>query len=114
MVIELVVTRTDLERNKFVDVDDSLRDAGEVFAADEWLQAADKFVITIGWHISVMGFRIVFALSADAVENERHLAISKFKSLRCPARPAAKGIGTNRCKTWNLCSSRYFLEQKHR
>jgi hypothetical protein len=35
MVIELVVTRTDLERNKFVDVDNSLRDAGEVFAADE-------------------------------------------------------------------------------
>ena len=35
MVIELVVTRTDLERNKFVDVDNSLRDAGEVFAVDE-------------------------------------------------------------------------------
>jgi hypothetical protein len=48
MVIELVVTRTDLERNNFVDVDNSLRDAGTVFAADGWLQVADKFVITIG------------------------------------------------------------------
>jgi len=45
-----------------------------------------------------MGFLIVFALSADVVVNDRHLAISKFKSLRCPI-PAAKGIGTNRCKT---------------
>lgn len=35
MVIELVVTRTDLERNKLVDVDNSLRDAGKAFAADE-------------------------------------------------------------------------------
>lgn len=35
MVIELVVTRTDLERNKLVDVDNSLRDAGEAFAVDE-------------------------------------------------------------------------------
>lgn len=46
-----------------------------------------------------MGFRIVLALSDDVVVNERHLAISKFKSLRCPIPAAAKGIGTNRCKT---------------
>lgn len=110
LVIEFV-TRTDFERNKLSDVVSSL--SAVAGTCDEALAFADKLLIIIGWHISVIG-RIVFELSDDVV-NERHLAMSKFKSFRCPARPAAaKGNGTNRWSTWNLCSSRYFFEQKHR
>jgi len=123
LVIELV-TRTDLERNKLADVvvssfnavavvDDNdvaaaVADAAAVPAStaavvddedgDDGLQLADRFVIMIGWHISVMG-RVVLALSADLVVNDRHLAMSKFKSFRCAAKPGANGNGTNRCST---------------
>lgn len=48
MVIELFVTLTDLERNKFGVADNSLRCVEVEFVAEESLQAADKFVITIG------------------------------------------------------------------
>ena len=121
LVIELGM-RADFDRNKLADVDEEHVDdsslSGAVAAIPVgWFDGADdRFVITIGWQISVMGLRIVFALSAVAGVNERHLAMSKFRSGRCavPARPAAKGNGTNRCRTWNLCSSRYFFEQKHR
>lgn len=112
LVIELV-TRADLERNKFADVVSSLS-AVVGICVDDAFGFADRLLIIIGWHISVIG-RIVLALRAVDVVNERHLAMSKFKSFRCPARPAAaKGNGTNRWSTWNLCSSRYFFEQKHR
>lgn len=86
---------------------------------------ADILLITIGWQISVIGLRS----AVDGVK-ERHLAISKLRSGRwvdddvdvvvvvvaaaAPASPAANGNGTKRCNTWNLCSSRYFFEQKHR
>lgn len=112
LVIELV-TRTDLERNKFADDVSSFSAVVEGICEDDVLEPVDRLLITIGWHISAIG-RIVLALSVDVL-NERHLAISKFKSFRCPARPAAaKGNGTNRWRTWNLCSSKYFFEQKHR
>lgn len=91
LVKELPV-RTDLERKRFADVVISFRAVAGI--CDEVV--ADMLLITIGWHISVMG-RIVPELRDDEAVNERHLAMSKFRSSRCAARPAAaKGNGTNR------------------
>jgi hypothetical protein len=95
LVIELVVMRADFERNKFAD-DVSSFNAVAGICDDDALEAVDRLLITMGWHISATG-RLVLALRAVDVVNERHLATSKFKSFRCPARPAAaKGNGTNR------------------
>lgn len=92
LVMELP-TRTDLERKRFADVVISFRAVAGI--CDE-VVPTDMLLITIGWHISVMG-RIVPELRDDEVVNERHLAMSKFRSFRCAARPAAaKGNGTNR------------------
>lgn len=89
LVMELP-TRTDFERKRFADIVISFRAVAGI--CDE---VADMLLITIGWHISVMG-RIVPELRDDEVVNERHLATSKSK-FRCAARPAAaKGNGTNR------------------
>jgi hypothetical protein len=81
-----------LERNKFADVESSL--SAVVGICDDVLEFDDKLLMTIGWHISVIGRMELELLD---VVNERHLAMSKFKSFRCPARPAAaNGNGTNR------------------
>lgn len=110
LVIELE-TRTDLERKRFADDEISLRAVADGRGDDEF-EFAVRFVMTMGWQISVIG-RMPLAL-LDEVK-ERHLAMSRFRSFRCPAKPAAaKGNGTKRWSTWNLCSSRYFFEQKHR
>lgn len=91
LVMELP-TRTDLERKRFADIVISFRAVAGI--CDEVV--ADMLLITIGWHISVMG-RVVPELRDDEVVNERHLATSRFKSFRCAARPAAaNGNGTNR------------------
>lgn len=97
LVMELP-TRTDLERNRFADVVISFSAVAGI--CDEMLELADMLLITIGWHISVMG-RIVPELRDDVVVNDRHLAMSRFRSsFRCAARPAAaKGNGTNRWST---------------
>lgn len=74
LVIELGDTRTDFERNRLADVVSSLR----AVAGNCGDALLDMLVITIGWHISAIG-RIAFEFG---VVNERHLAISKFRSFR--------------------------------
>lgn len=93
LVIELV-TRTDFERKRFADVGSSL---SAVPGDDEFKFADVRFVITMGWQISVIG---LIELTLLLTVKERHLVMSRFRSGRCPARlAAAKGNGTNRWST---------------
>jgi hypothetical protein len=68
---------------------------------EDVFDAVEILLMTIGWHISVIGLIVAFALGLVEL-NDGHLPKSKLKSFRCPPAPAtaaANGNGTKRCRT---------------
>jgi hypothetical protein len=91
-----------LFRKRFFEDDGSVSGAVTVVDVecdiDDVFEAVEILLMTIGWHISVIGLIVVLAFGLLEL-NEGHLPKSKLKSFRCPPAPAtaaANGNGTKR------------------